>query len=95
MAKILGTKTLNLRIRFQIVKVDMDIPDPYNNDDFDYVESMVATNPIYSGFRYITGLRSQNGDIYSTYWLCSLKLRHSISEKDLQMFKDIIHFSQT
>lgn len=94
MAKILGAKTLKLRTRFQILKVDMDIPDPYSNEDYDYVESIAASDSAYSGFRYITGLCSQSGDIYSSFWLLSLNPRRSISEKDLQMFKDVIHFSQ-
>lgn len=94
MANILGIKTLNLRTRFQIVKVQMDCVDPYSDVDFRYVESMVDTHSAYTGFRYITGVLYPPDDIYCTYWLCSLRPRRSISDKDIKMFKDIINFSQ-
>lgn len=94
MAKILGTKTLNLRTRFQIVKVIMDCADPNSDVDYCYVESMVDTHSAYTGFRFIAGLRSQSDDTYCTYWLCSLEPRYGISDKDINMYKDILYFTQ-
>lgn len=94
MAKILGIKKLKLRTRYEIVKVEMDAPDLYCDDDYCHVESMVDTNSAYTDFRYITGLYSPSDGTYCTFWLCSLNPRYGISEKDLQMFKDILYFSQ-
>lgn len=94
MAKILGIKSLNISTRFQIVKVQMDCVDPYTDVDFRYVESMVDNNSAYIGFRYITGVLYPPDDTYCTYWLCGLRPRRSISDKDVKMFKDIIKFSQ-
>ena len=68
MANIIDVKTLNLRTKFQIVKVEMDCVDPYFEGDFRYVESMVDTHSVYTGFRYITGLRSKPDGTYFTYW---------------------------
>lgn len=93
MAKILGTKTLNLRTRFQIVKVIMDCADFNSDVDYCYVESMVDTHSGLTDFRFIAGLRSQFDDTYCTYWLCSRAPRHGISDKDLQMFRDILFFT--
>lgn len=94
MAKIIDTKTLNLRTRFKIVKVQMDCVDPYTDVDFRFVESIVDGNSAYSGFRYITGVLYPLDNTYCTYWLLGLKPRLSISDKDVKMFKDIIKFSQ-
>lgn len=93
MAKILGIKTLNLSKRFHIVKVEMDFADPNSDVDYCSVESMVDTNPFYSGFRFIAGIQSPV-DTYCTYWLCSLEPRYGITNKDLKMYKDIIYFTQ-
>lgn len=94
MAKILGIKTLKLRTKFEIVKVQMDCVDPYTDVDFRYVESMVDTHSAYICFRYITGVLYPPDGTYCTYWLCGLRPRRSISDKDVKMFKDIIKFSQ-
>lgn len=94
MAKILGIKKLDLRTRFQIVKVEMDFPDPCCDIDYCFIESMVNyKHSGYTDFRFISGVHSP-ADTYCTYWLCSCNPRCGISEKDLQMFKDIFYFLQ-
>lgn len=93
MAKILSIKTLKLRTKFEIVKVEMDFADPNSDVDYCYVESMVDTHSAYTDFRFIAGILSPS-DTYCTYWLCSLEPRYGISDKDIKMYKDILYFTQ-
>lgn len=93
MAKILSIKTLKLRTKFEIVKVEMDFADPNSDVDYRCVETMVDTHSAYTGFRFIAGINSP-ADTYCTYWLCSLEPRYGISDKDIKMYKDILYFTQ-
>lgn len=92
MAQII--KTLKLRTRFEIVKVEMDAPDLYSDEDYKLVEEYVESNPCYTNFRYLTGLLRSSDSHYFTFYLCSLDPRKRVSDKDMDMIKDIIEFSQ-
>ena len=86
--------TLNLRNRFEILKVEMDSPDLLTDEDYEMVERYVASNPLFTHFRYLTGhLRYSNGH-YFTFYLCSKSPRKRVSQADLDMIKGIIDFSQ-
>lgn len=86
--------TLSLRNRFEILKVELDSPDFFTDEDYQMVERYVVSNPLFTNFRYLTGqLRSSDGR-YFTFYLCSKNPRKRVSQADLDLIKGIIDFSQ-
>ena len=81
MAKIVST--LNLRNRFEILKVEMQSPDFLNDEDFNMMERYVASNPLFTHFRYLTGMRRYSDGHYFTYYLCSKSPLYSFSYTSL------------
>lgn len=90
MAKIIEIQTLKLRKCFELVKVEMDAIDVYGEVDYNSIE----LNPRYAHFRYLTGVLRLCDKHYFTFYLCSLDPHKRVSDKDMELVKDIIKFSQ-
>lgn len=92
MAKIVST--LSLRNRFEILKVEFQSSDLFSDEDYNMVKRYVASNPLFTHFRYLTGMLRCSDGHYFTYYLCSKSPRKRVSQADLDMIKSIIDFSQ-